>query len=114
MSGIVFFRSGDLSDLRGFYTARVGADVWKDQGDCIILDGGGFRFAFCEREGAPDTCGVLTFLYDSVGEVDEMYEQLQDVATSKPVSREPDYSIYQFYAEDPEGRKLEFQTFLDD
>ncbi len=114
MSGIVFINTNALPKLRKFYSKRLGADVWKDQGDCVIFDRGGFRFAFCEREGSPETCGVLTFLYDSIEEVDEIYDELKDVATSQPVSREPEYSIYQFYAEDPEGRKIELQTFLEE
>ncbi|MCF7890069.1 VOC family protein [Candidatus Bipolaricaulota bacterium] len=113
MSGIVFFKTEDLSGLKAFYKKRIGAEVWKDQGRCIIFDKKGFKFSFCEAEGEPETCGVLTFLYESREAVDEIYGHLEDIAISEPVSRKPEFDIYQFYGEDPEGRTLEFQCFLD-
>ena len=113
MSGIVFFRTDNLSDLNNFYQSRVGAEVWKDQGKCLIFDFEGFKFGFCRGEGEPETCGVITFLFETKAEVDEVYEDLKDVAVSEPVSRKPEFNIYQFYANDPEGRTLEFQCFVD-
>ncbi|MFP4645996.1 MAG: VOC family protein [Candidatus Acetothermia bacterium] len=114
MSGIVFFQTRDLAKMKDFYLNRIGARVWRDQGDCLILEWKGFNFAFCEREGDPENCGVITFLYDTRAEVDEVYDQVSDIARDEPVSRRPQYDIYQFFAEDPEGRTLEFQTFLDE
>ena len=113
MSGIVFFKTGDLVGLKKFYLKVVGAKLWKDQDKCLIFDFKGFKFAFCEGEGEPETCGVTTFLFKTKSGVDEIYSDLEDVAISEPVSRQPEFDIYQFYAEDPEGRKLEFQCFLD-
>lgn len=114
MSGIVFFRTADLVGLKEFYQNKLGAELWKDQGACLIFDKDGFRFAFCKTDEEPDTCGVITFLYDTQDGVDKVYGQLEDVAVSEPVSRKPEFDIYQFYAEDPEGRTLEFQCFLDE
>jgi len=39
-----------------------------------------------------------------------MYERFRDNAESPPARNEK-YDIYQFFAEDPEGRRLEFQYF---
>ena len=113
MSGIVFFLTEDLAGIKSFYENRIGADLWKDQGGCLIFNYEGFKFAFCETDEEPDTCGVITFLFDTRDGVDQIYKQLEDIAVSEPVSREPEFGIYQFYAEDPEGRTLEFQCFLD-
>lgn len=113
MSGIVFFRTEDLPILKEFYQSRIGANLWKDQGSCLIFDHDDFKFAFCKTDEEPDTCGVITFLYDTEDEVDKVHGQLKDIAVSEPVSRKPEFNIYQFYAEDPEGRTLEFQCFLD-
>lgn len=114
MSGIVFFKTNRLSRLRNFYTSEIDARVWKDQGDCVIFQKNDFRFAFCQRKGKPETCGVITFLYDDRETVDSVYSQITEIARDEPISRVPDYNIYQFYGEDPEGRTLEFQCFLDE
>ncbi|MBS3825521.1 VOC family protein [Candidatus Bipolaricaulota bacterium] len=113
MSGIVFFGTNDLSRLKKFYTKRIGARIWKDQGDCIIFRKGDFCFAFCERGGKPETCGIITFIFDGREPVDKIYHRLVDIAEGEPESRVPNYNIYQFFGKDPEGRTLEFQCFLD-
>lgn len=112
MAGIIFFNTAKLNTLRDFYVKKIGADVWEDQGDCIIFEKNDFKFAFCERGGEAETCGVLCFVYKDREKVDRVYEELNEISTSEPQSRTPDYEIYQFYGEDPEGRTLEFQTFL--
>ena len=112
MSGIVFFKTEKLEQLKLFYRDRLGAELWKDQGDCLIFEKNGFRFGFCEREPA-ENCGILTFVFDSKTKVEGIYEELEDLAEGKPVSRQPDYDIYQFFARDPEDRTLEFQCFLE-
>jgi hypothetical protein len=55
--------------------------------------------------------GTITFFYPTEDDVDTMYKLLGQNATSEPVMNER-YQIYQFFAKDPEGRILEFQTFL--
>ena len=112
MSGIVFFRTGDLDRIAAFYREHVNATVWLDQGDCRILAHGGFRFGFCDRE-TTDDCGIVTFVYDDRAGVDEMYEVVGDAARGEPVENDT-YRIYQFFADDPDGRAVEFQTFLHD
>ena len=112
MSGITFFKTDKLQELKEFYQKRIGATLWKDQGQCLIFEKQGFRIGFCSSDGAPETCGILTFVYDSKKDVDRAYQSLKDIAKDEPVSRRPDFDIYQFFAEDPEGRTLEFQCFL--
>lgn len=113
MAGIVFFRTEELQVLKKFYQNRIEADLWRDQGKCLIFDKNGFKFGFCKTDQAPETCGVITFLFDSKEEVENAHGKLEDIAVSEPVSRKPDFDIYQFYGKDPEGRTLEFQCFLD-
>lgn len=111
MSGIVFFNTNKLEELRTFYIDRVGCSMWMDQGDCIILKHGNFLFGFCKREKA-DLCGLITFFYDKQQEVDRMYELFKDSAKSVP-KKNPKYPIYHFFATDPEGRGIEFQYFTE-
>jgi hypothetical protein len=110
MSGIVFFRTEDEARVVEFYRERVGARTWLEQDGCTILRHGEFRFGFCERETTED-CGILTFYYDDRERVDAVYDRLADVARGPPEENER-YDVYQFFADDPDGRTVEFQTFL--
>jgi hypothetical protein len=109
MTGVVFFNTLMLENLTGFYTQRVGAELWMDQGDCRIFRHGSFLFGFCQREEA-ETCGILTFVYRNREEVVRMYERFRTEALDAPRDN-PRYPIYNFFARDPEGRMIEFQMF---
>ncbi len=110
VSAITFFATTDLERIVEFYIETVGADVWLEQPDCTILKYDNQLLGFCEREDA-DTEGILTFVADDRAGVDEMHERLADRAREEPHENET-YDIYQFFAADPDGRTVEFQTFL--
>jgi hypothetical protein len=112
MGGIVFFRTEQLDEVVSFYTDVVGASVWLEQPDCTILSHQGFRVGFCARE-TTDACGIVTFVYDSRDGVDDAYDRVGAAARDAPRVNDT-YDIYQFFAEDPDGRDVEFQTFLGD
>jgi len=109
MSGIVFFRTKKLGELKDFYMNRVVCKLWLDQGDCLIFRHGNFLFGFCERDEV-DTQGIITFFHEKKEEVDRMYDIFKSISDSPPRENNK-YQIYQFFARDPEGRKLEFQYF---
>ncbi|MXV64240.1 VOC family protein [Natronorubrum sp. JWXQ-INN-674] len=108
MDGIVFFRTERHDDVIDFYQ-EFGADVWLEQPDCTILEAGSFRFGFCDRNDA-DTEGIVTFVFEDRAGVDDAYEQMGNRAEGEPHANDT-YDIYQFFASDPEGRTVEFQTF---
>lgn len=110
MTGIVFFGTNRREDVVAFYTQQIGASVWVEQPDCTILNYDGFLFGFCSRPDA-DVNGILTFLKDSKSGVDAAYEDLTSWARASPTENDR-YQIYHFYADDPEGRDVEIQTFL--
>lgn len=112
MSGIVFFGSEQHESIASFYTDQVGADVWLDQSACTILQYDNLLFGFCQADAA-ETDGVLTFVTDDRAGVDEFYDRFEDRSRGEPAVNE-EYEIYQFFAADPEGRTMEFQTFLHD
>ena len=110
MSGLVFFRTTDPGACVEWYTETVGASVWLEQPGCTILEYDGFRFGFCEGDET-ETEGILTFVYPDRDGVDDAHRAVGDAAREEPHVNEQ-YEIYQFFADDPDGRTAEFQTFL--
>jgi len=110
LAGIVFFRTTMLQELVEFYVSDIGMYVWLEQEDCVILSHGNLLLGFCHRE-TPEVDGMITFFYPEKEDVDAMYNMLSSIATSAPTMNEK-YQIYQFFAQDPEGRTLEFQAFM--
>lgn len=109
MSGIVFLKTQEREKLKVFYQEQVHCRIWLEQADCIILQHGNFLFGFCQRDNV-DNDTMLTFFYETEEEVNRIYNQLKSIASSVP-TRNDKYNIYQFFARDPEGRPIEFQTF---
>ncbi|SDX94615.1 VOC family protein [Halopenitus persicus] len=110
MSGIVFFRCTDYESTASFYVETVGAEIWLEQSACTICRYDNLLFGFCAGEET-ETDGVLTFVTETRAGVDDFYDRLADRARGEP-RRNDEYDIYQFFAEDPDGRTMEFQTFL--
>ena len=116
MSGIVFFRTADRERIVDFYRERLGFEVWLEQdAGCTILRHDDLKLGFCDAANASDvdTGGIVTLYYDTREAVDDKHDALADVAVDEPRAND-DYEIYQFFAEDPEGRTLEVQAFLHD
>jgi nitroreductase len=110
MSGLTFHRSTKYKEIVTFYKDKIGMNIWLEQGGCTILQKGNFLLGFCDRDQA-DTDGMVTFFFESKEEVDLYYEKLRENAEAPPKVTEV-YRIYHFFAKDPEGRNVEFQTFL--
>ncbi|WP_280586344.1 VOC family protein [Halorubrum sp. Boch-26] len=123
MSGIVFYGTENRGGVVDFYRGELGAETWLEQPDCTILRDDNFLFGFCDRDET-ETCGTLTFVYSDRAGVDAVRERLaeasdrRDDASAPSAVEEPRenerYGIYQFFAEDPDGRTVECQAFLGD
>jgi nitroreductase len=109
MSGIVFFATRDLEGMRHFYTETIGMRTWLDQGDCMILSHGNLRIGF-HATGKTDADALITLFFPDRAGVDDAYARLGDIADAPPKLNER-YRIYHFFGRDPEGRRLEFQSF---
>jgi hypothetical protein len=109
MAGIIFFKTNDLQGMKSFYLDEVGCTLWLDQGDCLIFRHGNLLLGFVQRPGV-DREGMITFFYEKKREVDRFFEKFKERAKGPPRMNEK-YRIYHFFAEDPEGRALEFQFF---
>jgi nitroreductase/catechol 2,3-dioxygenase-like lactoylglutathione lyase family enzyme len=110
MSGLIFLPTSNLRSAITFYKSKLGMNMWLDQGDCAVMQHGNLLLGFCERSSGPFE-GIITIFYETREEVDATYQALQDLADGPPKENEA-YNIYHFFARDPEGRQLEFQTFL--
>lgn len=111
MNGIVFMKTNDLEQVDDFYRNKLGCQLWLNQGACRIYKAGEFLFGFCQHlQTSIDENTILTFFFEDRKEVDKFYVIMKDTAESLP-SLNRKFQIYNFFAKDPEGRKLEFQTF---
>ena len=110
MPGIVFFKTKMLNQIAEFYTKEVGMTIWLTQANCIILRFENMLVGFCQDDFG-ELGGLITFYYDSKEQVNELYEKFKDIASEPPRENEK-YQIYNFFAKDPEGRGIEFQSFL--
>lgn len=110
MSGITFLKTEDLEEIVTFYKDALDMVEWVVQDGCTILKHGNMLLGFCQAP-ISDTEGVITFFYNDKEKVDSMHHRLEDTADQAP-KENTRYNIYNFYAVDPEGRTLEFQTFL--
>ncbi|GAB7012767.1 VOC family protein [Halolamina salina] len=108
--GIVFFRTENRETVVDWYREVVGAETWLEQPGCTILSFEGFRFGFCDGEET-ESEGILTFVYDTTEAVDELHQRLGEATRETPRENEQ-YRIYQFFADDPDGRTVEVQSFL--
>jgi predicted lactoylglutathione lyase len=109
-SGIVFFSTTKLEVMKNFYIERIGCEMWIDQGSCAILRYGNLLVGFCQSQKA-DLDTLITFFFEKKEDVDRIYKRFKS-ASSAPPKENKKYRIYHFYAKDPEGRSIEFQTFL--
>jgi catechol 2,3-dioxygenase-like lactoylglutathione lyase family enzyme len=112
---VTFITCADLEASSAFYREVLGLVRVLDQGDCQIFRVAGEAFlGVCRRRAgrALQTGGVVvTFVTQ---DVDGWYRYLieQGVATEGAPAEKPDYGIYNFFARDPDGYLIEFQTFL--
>ncbi len=112
MPGIVFYKTAILEKISEFYTHQLGFELWLDQGKCKILKNGNMLIGFCSGAKAEKET-FITLFYPSRQAVDAIYKQVETIADAPPRINKA-FRIYQFFAQDPEGRTLEFQHFEHD
>lgn len=110
MAGLIFLKTRKLDEISNFYIEKIGAKKWISQPDIEILRHDNLLFGF-HQQNESDLGVLLTFFFETKEEVNSMYQVLKGVTTSEPKENSK-YKIYNFFAKDPEGRNIEFQTFL--
>ena len=109
MGQIIFYKTKNLPLISSFYQEQLNFKMWVDQETCHILKGNNLLLGFCQSDIIEKET-MITFFYKTKKEVDDIYQNL--FPTCPPPKENERYNIYQFFAEDPEGRTLEFQHFL--
>ena len=104
----------DIAGTAGFYGDIIGLEQVLDQGQCRIFKTSATSFlGVCQvRPGRfVEPKGVVITLVTT--EVDKWHEALKakGVTILEPPAYHPSFDVYCFFAADPNGYKLEFQTF---
>ena len=111
MTGIVFFRTARREAVIEFYQDVLEFQQWLEQdGGCTILQRDNLLVGFCDADES-ETEGIVTVAVEDRAAVDRLYDDLDGHARHPP-EENADFDIYQFFAEDPDGRAVEVQTFL--
>lgn len=114
-AGISFLPVKDLGETRAFYTGKLGLKEVLDQGACAIFEvRTGCYWGFCTHiEPMKEANRVmLTLVTDFVDEVytDFMKKGIQTDGVPRLNER---FQIYHFFADDPDGYRIEVQQFRD-
>ncbi len=109
--GMLFFRTRDLAGVSAFYEREVGFTPWLEQPGVRILRFGNLLLGL-HQEKECDTGALVSLFFSSRAAVDAAYAGLKARASAPP-RENPTFRVYHFFASDPEGRLLEFQSFLD-
>jgi catechol 2,3-dioxygenase-like lactoylglutathione lyase family enzyme len=117
---IVFLHCSDLQVTSSFYEGLMDFPLVVDQGSCRIVktaSGGGGYLGYCERIGGERASQgvILTMVVNKKEEVDAWYARLLDggVEIQESPQQNQVYGIYHFFFKDPDGYKLEIQSFED-
>ena len=117
---ITFLYCADLQETATFYEELLGLPLVLDQGGCRIVqvaEGGGGYLGYCQRmvESKEKPGVIFTLVVEGREEVDSWYGKLKEGEVEIPEAPRlnPDYGIYHFFFQDPNGYTLEVQSFLD-
>lgn len=110
MSGIIFFKTRKLEVIHHFYHVTLGMEVWLQQVNGYIYKQGNLLLGFIQADEAEKE-GIITIFNQDKEVIEQAYEKYKTLVT-QPLKTNEKYNIYHFYIKDPEGRKVEFQTFL--
>ncbi len=116
-STITFLKGLNLEAVHAFYNTFLGLPLAVDQGRCRIYKSPSGLIGFCEHYKEAGSAGLVCFVLKDKTAVDAVYSALVSKsaslgasATSEPMFK-PEFGIYQFYALDPSGNRIEFQCF---
>mgnify|MGYP002624441540 CR=1 FL=1 len=115
MESIIFLPTDDLARTQAFYEGVLGFDLRLDQGTCHIYRlSGEAHIGFCTglKRISPADSVIVTIV---TANVDEVHARLteQGVQVDGMPRVNDQFQIYHFFAMDPNGYRVEVQSFLD-
>ena len=94
------------------YWLKLGLTLFMRQPNCIILDSKEGQIGFLESTShQPPIYSCISFTRDSKEEIDILYNKYKDIAYTSPKIHQS-APVYSFFMKDPNGLKVEFQTFI--
>jgi catechol 2,3-dioxygenase-like lactoylglutathione lyase family enzyme len=111
---ITFLYVADIERSALFYEGVLGLPLVMDQGDCRIYRVGEAAFiGVCQRATDRTSAGVLITLVTD--EVDEWHARLAAAGTpvDQPPTKSETYPIRNAFFRDPDGHRIEVQSFDD-
>ena len=112
---ITFLGAENLIETTDFYQNMLGLELYKDQGLCKIFNiTKESKIGFCSHLPINNTekSPILTFIVENV---DTAYKELVNsgLKIPNPPKLNPEFNIYHFLFQDPNGYTLEIQKFLE-
>ena len=108
---INFYTCKDLKQTEEFWL-NMGLSIFMRQKDCTIFESGEGQIGFLERpDHTPLPYSCISFTKDNKKDIDELYIKYQKYALNPPAVH-PTAPVYSFFMMDPNGLKVEFQTFI--
>lgn len=108
----MFLYTTDLEITRSFYLEKLGLDLVRDQGDCLIFRLISTSFiGFCKRPVTEASKPVIITIVTE--QIQSWYESLTSSGVqleSEPIYN-PKYGITHFFIKDPNGYLVEIQHF---
>lgn len=113
---VTFLYSRDLETSAVFYGETLELPLALDQGGCRIFQTSRDSFlgvCRCSEQRPVSPEGIIITLVSD--DVDGWYERLKTkgVTFDTAPAENPDYNIYHFFLTDPDGYKIEIQSFRD-
>lgn len=108
---INFYTCRNLKETEEYWTS-LGLTLFMKQPNCIILDSKEGQIGFLESENhIPPVYSCISFTIDTKEDIDKLYNKYKDIALAPPKVHHS-APVYSFFMLDPNGLKVEFQTFI--
>ena len=113
-ANITFLKVADVERSHTFYGDGLGLVLVLDQGGCLIYKLTETSFiGVCERAESGPSNVVVTIVSDDVDGWHKRFMAAGAKIDGTPRDN-PDYQIFHFFAEDPDGHVIEVQRFWDE
>ena len=112
-SMVIFHRCRSLAATDAFYIQQLGLTLWHTQPGCHIYDSGYGYLGFVEAADFElPAYSCISFNCTDCAEVDRLYEKFKGMKGITAPRRHPQFAVYSFFIQDPDGYTVEFQKIV--